>query len=708
MKPRIILPVLYLAILIAFYASSQIHSPRTAKAQSSNPSSDGLKWRDPESCRACHQEAYEAWATSYHALANAQVESLREHPMFRPQAFKDAWGDTYEIRKTQDGDIEIANLSASDSQAAQTIWGSIGHHPLIQPIVLAEKGRLQVHAIAWDVDKEEWFNTQAEEKAQPGDWGHWNGQGMNWNSNCAQCHMTNYQKRYDLANDSYSSQWHAHGLSCVSCHEGLETHYNQVTAERLSEATGRYSVTVNMDTCANCHSRREELTKGAFQPGEAYADHFHLIMMDQPGAHFPDGKARGENFVYGSLVHSRMGHAGVSCIDCHEPHSNALRLPTQNNALCIQCHGSPDSGATLIDPTAHSGHPTGSSGNNCVACHMPERIYMGRDPRRDHGFTIPDPYMTQEFGAPNACADCHAGKGEDWMLESFQTLFGESERVTELRARAHLLRAAWNGQLAEPDRLAVAFAQEENPYWRASYLRLMRPFAQWPSVAQIAKSALAEELPELRAAAAYTLAGNRGAIEALRSALDDPSRAARLAAAQELAFVAPLDARNQKELAEMWTANADRPVSSLKLAALSQMRNKPGEVRGHVDRAISFDPKNAALHRDAAILLQRSGHSTEALRRLEQASRLDPADGNIWHSLGLLEAELGELSPAVASLKQATELEPAQARWHYNLAILQLRSGKPEAARASARAALKIDPGNTDYLRLLELVPPGP
>ncbi|MGB5473819.1 MAG: cytochrome c3 family protein [Gammaproteobacteria bacterium] len=31
-----------------------------------------------------------------------------------------------------------------------------------------------------------------------------------------------------------------------------------------------------------------------------------------------------------------MDHAGVTCSDCHDPHSNALRSP--GNGVCLQCH----------------------------------------------------------------------------------------------------------------------------------------------------------------------------------------------------------------------------------------------------------------------------------------------------------------------------------------------------------------------------------
>ena len=49
----------------------------------------------------------------------------------------------------------------------------------------------------------EWFNVYGSEDRRPGEWGHWTGRGMNWNSMCATCHNTRLRKNYDAA-----TMWH--------------------------------------------------------------------------------------------------------------------------------------------------------------------------------------------------------------------------------------------------------------------------------------------------------------------------------------------------------------------------------------------------------------------------------------------------------------------------------------------------------------------
>ncbi len=73
--------------------------------------------------------------------------------------------------------------------------------------------------------------------------------------------------------------------------------------------------------------------------------------------------------------------------------------------------------APPIEPVAHSFHKEGSTGNRCIECHMSQTTYMERDPRRDHGFTSPDPLLTKELGIPNACNKCHTDQTVDWAIQ---------------------------------------------------------------------------------------------------------------------------------------------------------------------------------------------------------------------------------------------------------------------------------------------------
>jgi predicted CXXCH cytochrome family protein len=119
--------------------------------------------------------------------------------------------------------------------------------------------------------------------------------------------------------------------------------------------------------CARCHALRSPISKD-YVHSEPLLDHYRPTLLDE-GLYFADGQIEGEVYVYGSFIQSKMYHAGVSCSDCHEPHS--LELKASGNGVCLQCHQ-----AAKYDQSSHHFHQPDSGGGSCAECHMPPRTYM--------------------------------------------------------------------------------------------------------------------------------------------------------------------------------------------------------------------------------------------------------------------------------------------------------------------------------------------
>jgi hypothetical protein len=122
-----------------------------------------------------------------------------------------------------------------------------------------------------------------------------------------------------------------------------------------------------LDVCAACHSRRRVIAKGAL-PSAPLLDSYTPADLE-PGLYHADGQIDGEVFEYGSCVQSRMYYSGVTCSDCHEPHS--LAPHAESNGLCGQCHM-----PAKFDTAEHYHHEPGSAGAQCINCHMPTKTYM--------------------------------------------------------------------------------------------------------------------------------------------------------------------------------------------------------------------------------------------------------------------------------------------------------------------------------------------
>ena len=298
----------------------------------------------------------------------------------------------------------------------------LGETPLRQFLVPSEGGRVQVTSLAFDPTKQEWFDVFGTEDRRPDEWGYWANRGMTWNSMCAECHNTALQKNYDLEKDHYTTEMAEYGVGCEACHGPGKAHVNWQARPQLFQwgPWGKDPITVPtdqklVDTCGPCHARRTLLSE-EFLPGDNYLDHYVPELPSYSDTYYPDGQVRDEDYVYSSFLMSRMYDEGVDCMDCHNPHSAQPRL--EGNELCLQCH------AKNINPAEHMHHTAEQPGGRCVDCHMPVTMYMQRQPRRDHSFSIPDPALTIEAAVPNACNRCHTDQTPEWAAEAVREWYG--------------------------------------------------------------------------------------------------------------------------------------------------------------------------------------------------------------------------------------------------------------------------------------------
>src|SRR5262249_949335 len=131
-----------------------------------------------------------------------------------------------------------------------------------------------------------------------------------------------------------------------------------------------------VETCGRCHARRSEISED-WVPGRWLSD-THVVSPLANNFLTADGQMRNveETYNYLPFKQSKMFPAGVTCSDCHEPHSGKPRAAGEG--VCLQCHAP----ATYAG-AAHSRHANAGA-PDCVSCHMPERTYMVVDRRHDH------------------------------------------------------------------------------------------------------------------------------------------------------------------------------------------------------------------------------------------------------------------------------------------------------------------------------------
>jgi hypothetical protein len=246
---------------------------------------------------------------------------------------------------TRDGKYFVLTDGPDGELREYEVTYTFGVDPLQQYLIEFPGGRYQALSIAWDARPagqggQRWYHLYPDERIDHQDELHWTGPNQNWNYMCAECHSTDLRKNYDLGNDQYDTTWAEIDVACESCHGPGSRHVAWAESGRDDGDTGlliEFQASTSgteVGACARCHSRRAVI-RDEYEYGQPLME-THLPVVLEEGLYHDDGQILDEVYVYGSFLQSTMYRAGVTCSDCHEPHSLAVRAP--GNQLCLTCH----------------------------------------------------------------------------------------------------------------------------------------------------------------------------------------------------------------------------------------------------------------------------------------------------------------------------------------------------------------------------------
>jgi Flp pilus assembly protein TadD len=321
---------------------------------------------------------------------------------------------------------------------------------------------------------------------------------------------------------------------------------------------------------------------------------------------------------------------------------------------------------------------------------------MQRHWRHDHGFTIPDPLLTKQFGVPNACNRCHADKSVDWSLGYVEQWYGDRmNRLTRTRAQA--IASARLGDDSARDALLKMLQTDEIDYWRAVGANVLERWANEPAVANALVNKLTDTNALVRQNIVQTLAslGENAPPEirdAIQQRLSDSSRSVRVVAAQAMSAELKMDSLAASEFVHMLNHNSDQPAGQVQLGVFDYARGDATNALKRFQTAAKWDPFSPGIRHETAILLSQLGRTREAAAELEEAVRLAPRDAEFRFKLALALNELGESTRVMAELEQAVKLDPRHARAAYNLGLARNAAGNPRGAIQALIAAELAEP----------------
>lgn len=681
-----------------------------------------------DSCQSCHQAEHATWQKSDHfrAMQLPTNESVLGD-------FANVEVEFHSIKTRFFKTDKLFKVATTNTQGKSEIFEvkyTFGYYPLQQYLLDVGDGKLQAFNIAWDSrsDKEggqRWFHLQPTENISPKHPFFWQRHFQNWNGRCAECHSTNLQKNFDVKSNTYNTTFSEINVACESCHGAGQQHVELANTKQLektnmgfakplpavntwimkpgktiAESTGQ-PMNDEIDMCGQCHSLRSPLTEESAKGG--YFDKYRIEGINAPFYH-PNGLIKEEVFVLGSFLQSKMYQAGVTCSNCHNAHTGKVKI--EGNGLCLQCHQA----STYNEPTHHQ-HEQNSAGAMCINCHMPDKVYMGVDARRDHSFSIPTFDFANDPLEPNACLACHDKDDKSWLTQS-KTMW-KPAKVKEWD-RVHGLITTGDGTA---DRAVADYLQKtanqggDSAIRKASMLldKAMRPsrasvelsIAQLSNPDSLIRRAAVESLDVLQPIERWKV---------LQNSLVESNPIVRFSIARVLIEAVPQMSVQERlmlkdllaEYRYMLGLNADSPITQMNLANLELNLGNVNAAEQAFLNALKIERSYLPALLQLADFYRQVQRDSEGEKYLLEALEIEPDNADANHAFGLFAIRQKRYQDALGYLKNAYESSESQPNHAYIYAVALENQMQTNVAIKILKAALNRWPNNLELTSLLE------
>ena len=365
-----------------------------------------------DKCKECHEDNHKSWSSSRHPK---MIQDPHKEPETMVADFSSLPSD--------------ANFALKD--AVYTVGGKFKQRFMMRH----DRNGTEDYVLGnyqWNVQTQKWQGFKP--------WKYWYKDAYPHDNNslptsraCDGCHFTGFmskEKRVDV------------GIACESCHGPASKHVenpkSKVYIASLSDPVRQNEV------CLQCHMRNRDkrledqnmsVIYGdardypfGYEAGKSLSKYKMVapfVMGHETKEFYANGAGKKNRTQGNEFVHSMKGKHGITCINCHNPHTlQPTAEKNTGNELCINCH----SFGSIIGPhqdslEKHTRHKADSKGSLCVECHMPKvGKHTGKSPLtvRSHLFGFTTPNETIKYGMPsetNACFACHK---EDRTMKMLQ------------------------------------------------------------------------------------------------------------------------------------------------------------------------------------------------------------------------------------------------------------------------------------------------
>ncbi len=409
-------------------------------------------YRPSGACQRCHPSQFESWTRTFHSTMTRRASEASVLGDF-DDARMTYGGVEARMERDEAGAFTMRFIGPGGREWSRaTVVRTIGTRRY-QQYLAADGDVLFRLPVAWHVGEQRWFHMNGAfltpdpplegASVSPSDYYR---HVTRWNDNCIFCHNVapNPGHRSEPGGvERWDTEVAELGIACGACHGPADEHarINRDPVRRYAlhlweepDPTivnpRRLSSARSAQVCGRCHGQRiapnvERFMREGdpFIPGEELRDYTRPLARNTrlggdatafADRFWADGTARLTAYEYQGLLQSRCDD--LACTSCHGMHEGdprgQIRPTARGDAACAaQCHQASLAGRN------HTGH---ASAIACVDCHMPRIVYGVIGVHRSHRIESPSPRTDR----PNACALCHADRGDAWIAAGHERLYG--------------------------------------------------------------------------------------------------------------------------------------------------------------------------------------------------------------------------------------------------------------------------------------------
>ena len=364
-------------------------------------------------CIECHEENHKSWSHSRHP-------KMIQDPVKNPSVV------------VADFSKLPANANFTLKDAVYTVGGKFKQRFMMQKDINGTEDYV-LGNYQWNIQTGKWQGFKPWKYWYKDAYPHDNEQ-LPTSKACDGCHFTGFmatEKRVES------------GIACEACHGPASAHIENPES-KLYLASLSDPVRQN-EVCLQCHMRNRDVRLRDSNLSEIYGDARDyplgyeagkslskykmvapFVMGIETKEFYANGMGKKNRMQGNEFVHSMKGKHGMTCINCHNPHTlEPTAEKNSGNKLCMKCHSfNSPIGPHESSLVNHTKHKADSKGSLCVECHMPKvGKHTGKSPItvRTHSFGFVTPKETLSYKMPketNACYACHKEDRDMKMLQS--------------------------------------------------------------------------------------------------------------------------------------------------------------------------------------------------------------------------------------------------------------------------------------------------